>query len=231
MASAGYRWLAVPAILIVALGIVLLLNQPKVTSVDDPGYIDVDGDEYLPQDYITDDELQVGDTEFLGTASDYDFPESVSDCTGRGEGEKDSCLLIYSALNEDSAGCGAMDDPDLKQGCFHRAAEISLNADFCADAGIERQGCYVDVAVGKNDASLCPKGRMNIDQCNAAVQANDLALCPESVDRIHCNDAIVNNDPSQCGLTERLDGFCYYSIATQTADASLCANAGSAANT
>jgi len=231
MAQADFKWLAIPAILIIALGVAVYLNQPKVNEAGDVKYIDVNGDEYLSEDYVTNDELSTGDSEGELPDSEYDFPESVADCTGRAGIEKDRCLLIFSVLNESGEGCGAMSDPVLKSGCYHKTAEMNLNSNFCAFAGIEAQGCYIDIATQNNDASLCEKGHINMDQCYVAARTGDFELCPESVDRRTCNEAVSNNDPSICAQTETLDGFCYYTIATQTNNDTLCAKAKQGSNT
>src|SRR3989344_6148277 len=119
-----YKWLAVPAVLIEALGIAVYLNKPKVSDVGNLNYIDVNGDEYLPGDYVTPEQEGIGNAEVSETGTDYDFPTTVADCTARPGSERDTCLLLYSVMNEDGSGCGAMSDPSLRDDCYYKSATV-----------------------------------------------------------------------------------------------------------
>ncbi len=226
-----YRWLAVPALLIVALGVAVFLNQPKVSDVGDLGYIDVNGDEYLPEDYITPDEEGIGDTEYIGPKSTYDFPATIADCTGRVGGDRDTCLLLYSVMNEDGSGCGEMADSSLRDDCYYKAATVNNNETFCENVTLGKQRCYIDIAISTKNAGLCEKGRMNVDKCYDAVKAGDMAKCADSDDRKRCNDAVFYKDSTKCALLEREDAYCYYAIATENSNAALCAKAGVSSGT
>ncbi|HLC92702.1 MAG TPA: hypothetical protein VJH23_03270 [archaeon] len=227
-----YKWLAVPAILIVALGIALFLNQPKIAPVQGVEYTDVNGDEYLPGDYVTPEFEGIGDVRPEGgTDSDYDFPTLVSDCTNRPGVEKDRCLLLYSVMNEDGSGCSAMDDQILKDDCFAKAAAINGNESFCGEVGFAKQECYVDVAIVKNDASLCESGHLARDRCFEAVAAGDISLCANTDDMSICGFAVTDNNSLACSSLQVQDGYCYYTIARQTKNPVLCEKSKNARST
>ncbi|MCR4368375.1 MAG: hypothetical protein NUV67_00540, partial [archaeon] len=70
------NWLLLPAGAILGLLLVLFLaffsSQPPVSDAGDVEYVDVEGDEYLAEDYISPEEVGIG--EFDPNLPDYDIP-------------------------------------------------------------------------------------------------------------------------------------------------------------
>ncbi|MCR4336019.1 MAG: hypothetical protein NUV57_05810, partial [archaeon] len=108
------KWLTIPIILIAALIVVFLIasftNQPKVNDAGAQDFVDVNGDEYLAQDYISPDEIGIGEFDESQITADYDVAETISDCDSKEGLDKDNCLGLYAIFHKDAQGCEATED-------------------------------------------------------------------------------------------------------------------------
>jgi len=249
------KWLAVPALLVLTLAVIILINQPKVNPVDDVSHVDVGGDEYLGEDYITPEEEGIGDFELNpNIPSDYLYPTSISDCDSASDFERDWCLEQYAIVSADPRGCELTSDRATQDDCYTQVAVLREDASLCENVKVGYSECYTDVAIETGNSSLCEKGSYEVQQCITAANAGDYNLCPEGFDRRICNDAVTERNPSlcteelvvegecydglqerfvPCEVTERIRDYtevCYLEIALNTNQASLCNQAGEASD-
>ncbi|HIH09290.1 MAG TPA: hypothetical protein HA254_01330 [Candidatus Diapherotrites archaeon] len=224
----NYRWLAVPVILLAALGAAIYFNQPKIADVKGVDYINVDGDEYLSDDYITPDEEIVGD----GPVRDLnvEFPITAADCDKYNPYKRDSCLLLYARMQDDEKGCSAIIDGTTRDDCYATLAIDNKDAAMCGKVKIGYQECMADVAIATSDASLCDKGDYEQQQCFKAFEAKDISLCADGYDRRYCLGAVLDSNLSSCDYIRTNSHFCNYMIALDTLSPSLCNKAGDAAD-
>lgn len=216
-------FLAVPVLLILAIGIAVYFNQPKINKVDDVKYVDVNGDDYLAQEYITQDQEGIGNDPITQKDGNYFVPVKLSDCESRPQGEqRDTCYLLFTSITEKPEGCEKITDRVVKDDCFTRAAYLSKNAALCENVRFGYSQCYSDVATDTNNASLCEKTDFERRQCFAAVSARDGTLCAPSEDMSSCVFAVLDNNSQKCNEIHSYKSFCYHSIATETNNFSLC---------
>ncbi len=246
-----WQWLAVPFLIIVALIAVLILNQPKVNAAGTDTYVDVNGDEYQNLDYISPDEIGIGDLVVDPSyPSDYLVPQSMKDCDSADNTGKDFCYENYAVLTGDEKGCEAAVEQGVKDDCFARLAQQKNDRSLCDNIVTGKPDCYADVAIATNDTSLCDKTDYEAEQCVRAAEAMDFSLCPDGQNRRICNDAVSEGKPEYCTTTRIVEdtcwnsidneyfacqeelkiespkAFCYYNIALNTNSASLCNKAG-----
>ncbi|HLC78911.1 MAG TPA: hypothetical protein VJG83_00640 [archaeon] len=224
-----YIWLAVPIVLIVVLAGALYLNQPKTIPTDDLSYVNVGGDEYLDEEYITPDEELTGERELINEPSGQNIPVNLSDCESSEFSNKETCYLIYSVASGDEQGCESISDQTTRDDCIARIAQLRAEPAVCEKIKVGKSQCIVDAAIEKGDSSLCEMGSADRAQCYRAFSSKDYTMCAESFDKRHCNDAIAENDSKLCENIETYSSFCYYTIATNTKSPSLCSKAGTSA--
>ena len=243
-------WLAIPVILILALVGLLFLSQPKVNPAEDVEYVDVDGDEYLDLDYISEDEIGIGDVEDEGVPTNFVLGASIEECSQLTDFEKDLCMLRYVETSGDKDTCERIVDGAIRDDCFARIASLKQDATACDKVTFGKSECYVDVAIQTSDAGLCEKGNAERDQCYQAALSGNYDACPEGESKKICNDAISEGNPElcltgrtiestcwstideafiPCEVTEEIrtySEFCYYNVAVETNAVSLCNKAG-----
>ncbi|MEM4326744.1 MAG: hypothetical protein QXZ13_01060, partial [Candidatus Diapherotrites archaeon] len=92
------KLLAVPLILVLAMAIIVFLNQPKVKIISDVNYVEMNGDEYLAEEITTTKEEQIGGYPETKIAENYFFPNELSDCEIRQGAQKENCYLPFPAI-------------------------------------------------------------------------------------------------------------------------------------
>ncbi len=225
-----YKWLVVPVVLLAALGLLLFLNQPKTSPAEGEEYVNVNGDEYLAQDYITPDEEGIGEKNPL-IKETKGYAKSPQECLDENDSLRDFCLAEYAYFNEDEKGCEMAGEQGIRDDCYAALAQKKLDAGLCEKVKYGYTECTAFIAIETGTASLCEKGDYELEQCIKAVNEEDSALCAEGYDRRYCNDAVLNNDASLCNSIRGYKEFCYYNIAVQKNDASLCSRAGPSRDT
>ncbi len=219
-----YAWLAVPLLLILALGAALYMSQPKENpqQLNDSDYVDVNGDEYLRNDYITDpaDELaNVGS----GIPSNFVYPVRLADCEKyKDRDSRDRCYGLYALRSGDVAGCEAAKGVDSRDDCFMQMAVEVKQPALCEKVNFGKEECYMVAAIELKDPSLCGKSSANIPQCEKAVDSGKIEDCPIGDDLHYCGDAVIAKDKSLCSQLRSYDSFCYMTVAIDTNNSSLC---------
>lgn len=214
---------AIPILLVIILGTLFLLGQPKTNDDGDIRYKDVNGDEYLPGDYVmpgSTAETQV----YLppGLSGGPTYPADFDACAGLPELQRDGCYRSYALLRNDRKGCDAATDVSTKDDCYISLATRTNDARLCDAVRIGKPECYNYVAIQTNNYALCDKGKEPRQQCYKAFAAKDFSLCAEGMDRYRCYDAITDGNSANCALIEDSSSFCYYNIARETNNAELC---------
>ncbi len=220
-----YKWLAVPVLLILALGVALYLNQPKVGQVEGVKYQSAGGDEYLDYDYTTPEEVGVGEADPNIKTSGV-APKSLADCAAVGESEKDWCYTQYALYSGDEKGCALPGEQASKDDCFAQLALVENKPGLCDRVEVGRAQCSITIAVAEKNPSLCEKGKFEKEQCLKAVAAKSQDMCAKDEQRKICNDAVQANDAGICSQMIDYTEFCYYNIAVDTNSSSLCNKAG-----
>ncbi len=225
-----YAWLAVPVLLILALGTAFFLSQPKENpqQPDDSEYVDVNGDEYLRSEYVTDpvNELKnVGQ----GIPSDFIYPARLADCEAYNDASsKDKCYVLYAIRSNDVAGCESAKGVDSRDDCFFELAVQVKTPELCEKVNFGKEECYLNAAVETGNASLCGRSAANIGQCEKAVGSGRIEECPIGDDMHYCGDAVVGKDAGLCAKMRSYDEYCYLQVALKGGDSSLCNRAGDA---
>lgn len=216
-------FLAVPAILVLALGIIFFINQPKVNPV--PSYektVKVNGDEYPLEEYLMDEAPLNQITNQKPKDFNYFIPVKLSDCLTRPIETRDNCYFTYTALSGDPKGCFNINDPTDRSDCFMGIAQLTGEKSYCENVKWGVSQCYVDVAINTGDASLCTWGDYEARQCYEAYKTKNPNNCAEGYDRRLCIQAIFDNNSELCNNIRTLNNYCYYSVATDTNSPSLC---------
>ncbi|MEM4257162.1 MAG: hypothetical protein QXD98_02265 [Candidatus Diapherotrites archaeon] len=220
------KLLAVPLILVLAMAIIVFLNQPKVKIVSDVNYVEMNGDEYLAEEITTTKEEQIGGYPETKIAENYFFPNELSDCESRQGAQKENCYLLYSALKGKPEGCEMLKDQTSRDDCFTRVAFVNSNPEFCEKVTLGYSQCVVDVAIETKNAVLCEKASKEKDQCYLAVAEADVNKCSPSEDRAKCIQAVLENNSSLCEKILSYKDFCYNAIAKELKDETLCDKVG-----
>ncbi len=227
-----YVWLAVPILLLLALGIAFYLSQPKEnqTPLDDSDYVDVNGDQYLSSEYVTDPAQALSDTA-QGIPSDFVYPAKLADCEKITDTpSRDRCYGLYSQRSGDVAGCEAAKGVDSRDDCFLSLAVQLKKADLCKKVNFGKEECYLNTAMETGDASLCERSAANISQCEKAVGSGNIGDCPVGDDMHYCGDAVVGKDKSLCSQLRSYDQYCYLQVGIDQNNSSLCNKAGDASD-
>ncbi len=208
--------------LILVFGAIIVLNQPKKTSLPEEDYItNESGDDYLKYEDMSIRELFEETAKSKDYNFSYEIPSSVKDCDSLDKG-KDFCYSLVASVTQDEDGCKAISDKTLRDDCYAKLAKTKKDAGFCDNISIGYSECVIDVAIELNDYKLCEKGKSDRQKCNEAVIANNLDLCPEGYARAYCNTAIIEKKPQECEKVLDYSNYCYYTIAINTNNASLC---------
>ncbi|VVB99102.1 Uncharacterised protein [uncultured archaeon] len=221
-------WLAVPILLVAALGIAVFLGQPKQSSVQlpDSGYVDVNGDQYSAQEYMQTPEDALRSA-VQGLPSDFVYPVKISDCDSYADRyARERCLVLYTQRSGDPKGCEPIQGIESKDACYFDAAVDSKKPALCENITYGKQECYMQAAIETKDATTCAKAAANIKGCENAVDAGDVAKCPLGDDQQFCGDAVLAKDKSLCRQMRSYDEACYLQIAVDTNNSSLCNRTG-----
>ncbi|GEM_PF-6246355 len=227
-----YIWLAVPILLILALGIAVVMTQPAQNPhpIDDSDYVDVNGDQYLRQEYVTDPAQELANSAGSGSAN-FIYPAKISDCVGlKDAASRDRCYLLYAVRSDDVSGCEAARGIDSRDDCFTQLAVQVKRPELCAKVNYGKEECYMQAAIETGNASLCARSAANLAQCGKAVASGNIEQCPVSDDKHFCGDAVIAKDASLCANLRSYDEFCYMQIGIDSNNSSLCNKAGQAAD-
>ncbi len=150
--------------------------------------------------------------------------EDISVCTGNDE-EKNICEILIVEKTGDEKICESKKDI-FRDFCYSAAAYSKQSSSHCEKISEEydKEICKMDVAIKKNDASLCSDSEFNSDLCIATV-SNDASKC-ENVDAYYeCLNkiAVETNDPSVCSkIKGELSGECIMRVAEANKESSYC---------
>ncbi len=227
------NWLLLPivaAVLLVAVfAAAFFLNQEPISNVD-ADYTDVGNDEYLDFEYISEDEVGIGDKLDSDSPENYFVPKNIGECTGMGDVNRDNCLALYSIFYDDETACGQINDVTLRNDCFAQVASSKDDPSICENIANGKSECYSSVGIEKNDVASCEKAGSERQQCFTAAASGNMANCPEGYYRNICNDAALASDPSICENIPDEGEFCFLQVALNTNSASLCNKSGDNTN-
>jgi hypothetical protein len=129
----------------------------------------------------------------------------ISYCENAGL-EKNVCKAILSA---NVSACQKKLSPGMNESvdhlCIKRIAVLTKNETLCESAGVSKNSCYSDLAIIKEDASIC-------ELINGTVYSTGETWNEQ------CK-TILQKDPSKCK-----ENLCLSSIALLKNDASICPN-------
>jgi len=161
-------------------------------------------------------------------------------------GWKDNCYYSLATQTMNGAYCLRINETSLHDACLMAAGTLAANASACADFSdsLIRDQCYLGSVNATGSEAPCTKivNAMYADQCflSAAYAHLDAAPCASirnNASRIGCVNSISvqlalrDGNPSLCRGMEYPDeptrlslvDNCYYALAANQSDASLCA--------
>jgi hypothetical protein len=106
--------------------------------------------------------------------------------------EQDACFRTLAYSSDDSRVCGHVKDPLARDQCYLAIAQTDLSAIGCLFAGSLKDDCYVAVAGGTGDASICDEvtNATLLAACNAAVEdAHSKGIYPKKPEPVCATDS------------------------------------------
>ena len=214
MNSRQLLFIVAAMIVILALLYFAMGRQNSGNSI--PQYIETpSGDEYLPQEFDTNDIVTITDVSKIRV--DVECEEL--------EGElRDGCYVGRATVNYDETKCDAIESVAIKDGCFLKVAIDGGKADVCENLTSGKSECYSILALKQKDPRLCESIPKSREICLDAYRKKDSGNCLEAdFYTRQCNEAVAFNDISYCEGIVDFSEECYLSIATETNNADLCA--------
>jgi len=220
-----YNSLLVPIGLIVGLILVFfvafMLNQPVINQLPEENYVNVNGDEYLDEEYISPYEEGIGEFDQSLLNEEY-APLLLEDCELETEEDKEYCYSYYSIMTGDPEGCEETTEIGLRDDCFAQVALTNKDASLCDRIKAGYSECYVSIGIDTNNAAYCEKGNFEQEQCFKAAKSGKYTDCAEGYQRKICNDAVTAKDESVCEEMVDFRGYCYSAVAINTSNQTLC---------
>lgn len=102
----------------------------------------------------------------------YFFFTGHGDLCGLAIGKsKDQCYYAQAFKRTDSMICNKINGNDDRNGCL---AKMKLDVSYCANIlyGVQSDGCYEQIAIDRNDISLCPNNQSK-ETCVRHVQTSN----------------------------------------------------------
>jgi len=203
------------AALILALVIIYISMGNQNTDNSIPEYIETEsGDEYLPQEFDTND---------IVTITDVSKIQKDADCEKMSGEDKDSCYIGKAAINYDEKQCYLIGSIAFRDDCFLKVAVDGGKADACENLTAGKSECYSMLAQQQKDPRLCERIPKSKDICMDAYRKKDSSNCKEAdFYTRQCNEAVAFDDSSYCEGMVDFSEECYLSIAIDTNNADLC---------
>ncbi len=183
------------------------------------------GDEYIPEDYATEEEINpVLDPNVPGfvageTSADCDKIESAY--------MRAECYRNIALSNNDVSYCNNEIEEGQKDNCIYEVALKSNDVQTCFGLAYDVADCITEIAIATQSPQTCEEAGFEKPTCFRAVDEKDFELCKKTgIYRRFCNDAVDLQDKTQCENIPDGKEYCYYQLALSTNNAQYCQNSG-----
>ena len=207
----------VAALIVILVMVYIGMGKQSPAGNAIPNYVKTaSGDEYLPQEFDTND---------IVTITDVSKIRKDADCEKMTGELRDGCYVGKAAVNYDESQCNLITSVAFKDDCYLKIAKDGGKADACEKLTAGKSECYSMLAQQNNDPKLCEKIPKSKQICMDAYRKKDSSNClAADFYTRQCNDAVAFNDSSYCDGIVDFSEDCYLNIAIDTDNAQLCDN-------
>lgn len=160
----------------------------------------------------------------------FKYSKDMSLCD-RKDVTKNLCMLRYAVANNDPSVCSTISDSVYRDDCYMQTAEANANPQSCLGVFLQdKNWCLVDVALMKNDESICrmisSRDKDSLNWCLAALR-KDMSMCDSIANKVNREECYLYvakelKDASICSTLTEKKIMCYSRLAETTGDISLC---------